>query len=333
MTFLFLSAGLLLGGLLGRNNLSNLFGSAVGMRMLSFKTAAVLSIVCVFTGALMSAGGTTAGVLQLAPLKTIGDAFVICLSAAMMLQLLTLRAIPASIAQTVIGALIGWNLFYHADMDTYALKQVVLAWCYSPFLAMFLAYLFMKGVRAQVRRHPISLFRRDWMIRIGLVLVGSYAAYALGANNIATIVGPYLKVLPEAGLTLTVGACLAVAVGIVFADRRVIQTMTSGLFPMTPIEALVVGFVSASTMMLFSWEGLYRVLVSYHLPHFPLVPLPLSNTMTGAIIGIALTKGGYGLRPTVLGRVLASWFLVPVVSGLICWVILSILTAYERIGL
>lgn len=331
MMILFLSVGILLGIALGRNNLSNLFGSAIGMRMLSVKTAVFLSVVCVFAGAFMSSDGTTNGILKLAPLETLIDAFVICLSALVVLQLLTWRGVPASIAQTVVGALIGWNLFHHLDMDSYRLKQVILAWCYSPFLAMFLAYFLMNAIRRWVRYHPIPLFQRDWMIRMGLVFVGSYAAYALGANNISTIVGPYLKILPKADLFLTFATCLAVSVGFMFADQKVIRTMTSGLFPMTPSEALIVGFVSATTMMLFSWEGLRHVLIRLEWPYFPLVPLPLSNTMTGAIIGIALTKGGYGLKPLVLGRVLASWFIVPVASGLICWMFLFILKAYGRI--
>ena len=41
--FIFLSSGLFLGWSLGANDASNVFGTAVGTKMVSFKTAAVIA--------------------------------------------------------------------------------------------------------------------------------------------------------------------------------------------------------------------------------------------------------------------------------------------------
>ena len=54
MILIFLSSGLLLGWSLGANDGANIFGTAVGTRMLRFKTAAIIAGVFVIIGAVVS---------------------------------------------------------------------------------------------------------------------------------------------------------------------------------------------------------------------------------------------------------------------------------------
>jgi len=54
---LFLSSGLFLGWSLGANDAANVFGSAVGSRMLRFSTAALLCSIFVILGAVSAGGG------------------------------------------------------------------------------------------------------------------------------------------------------------------------------------------------------------------------------------------------------------------------------------
>ena len=53
-TLFFLSSGLFLGWSLGANDAANVFGTAVGSRMIRFSTAAVICSVFVILGAVMS---------------------------------------------------------------------------------------------------------------------------------------------------------------------------------------------------------------------------------------------------------------------------------------
>ena len=55
--WIFLSSGLFLGWSLGANDGSNVFGTAVGTRMVKFRTAAVISSVFVIIGAVFAGGG------------------------------------------------------------------------------------------------------------------------------------------------------------------------------------------------------------------------------------------------------------------------------------
>ena len=54
--WIFLSSGLFLGWSLGANDGSNVFGTAVGTRMVKFRTAAVISSVFVIIGAVFAGG-------------------------------------------------------------------------------------------------------------------------------------------------------------------------------------------------------------------------------------------------------------------------------------
>ena len=57
MIFLFLTSGLFLGWTLGANDAANVFGSAVGSRMVSFTRAAVKASVFVILGAVLQGSG------------------------------------------------------------------------------------------------------------------------------------------------------------------------------------------------------------------------------------------------------------------------------------
>ena len=310
---------MILGWSLGRNNLSNLFGTAIGTGMVRLKSAAMLAFIFIFTGAFLSGSATTSNVLALGNLKTTSDIIVVMISAAVVLEILSRCGIPASIVQTIMGALIGWNLFYHTDIHWKIVFQMVAAWFWAPLIAAGISFILMKGIRKALIRYPISLFQRDRLIRSGLILVGIGASYTLGANNTGTMTGPFLSVFQEVSSAFaSFSVCLAIGIGCFLADKKVIKTVGRKLFPMSPTEAFVVMLGTTISMTCFSMQSLRDLLISCHLPTFPLVPIPVSNVMIGAIFGISLTKGGNGLRWSVLGRIVLSWFLVPVTAGIIC---------------
>ncbi|MDG2203714.1 MAG: inorganic phosphate transporter, partial [Alphaproteobacteria bacterium] len=56
---IFLTSGLFLGWALGANDAANVFGTAVGSRMVRFSTAAVICSIFVILGAVISGAGAT----------------------------------------------------------------------------------------------------------------------------------------------------------------------------------------------------------------------------------------------------------------------------------
>ncbi len=324
MTLLSLAGGLFLGHELGRNNLGNSFGMAVGTRMLPFAFSAVLAGFFVFMGALFGGAGTTAGILALAPGFTPFVAFTVCVSGGLVLGMLTRYGIPVSIAQSIIGALLGADIYFCFPIDLNHVSEIVFAWFYSPILSCAVAFVLFHIIRFWLHHRPVGVFYRDIWVRWGLIGVGAFSAYGIGANNVCVIIGPYLAagILNETVLTVLISS--AIFLGFLRANKQVIRTLSSGLFPLGPLESFIAVFGAALTLFAFSSTTFKAGLTFLGLPSLPLIPISVTHAVIGAIVGLALAKGRFGLKTANLGCVLAAWALVPIISGLISYGILTI---------
>ena len=316
----FMSGAVFLGWSLGKNNLSNLFGSAIGTRMIRLKTAALLASLFIFLGVFLSGYATTSHVNQLAVVNSFQEAFFVCVSAGLVIYILSLLGIPASITQTSTGALISLNVFHHLSVDNHLVLKSFLGWVATPFLSGLLAFALFYFLKKLLKKHPIKLLYRDVVIRLLLIIVGSFCAYSLGANNIASIAGPFISVDKKMTPLLFFLTALGVSIGFLGADKRVIKTVSKGMFPLSPMEAFIVVFSSALTLFCFSSSALKNFLEALSLPSFPLIPVPLSEAIIGSIIAIALSKGIDGLKLKVAGLVFCSWGVAPLSAGLLCYV-------------
>jgi len=324
MDTLFIIGGLFLAWAFGRNNISNAFGAAVFTRMVSMRTATVIGIVFVILGAIISGDGTSASMLKLGSPKTMLDAFMITVSAGLVLWIMTYQGIPISIAQAMVGSVVGFSLALQSLSQYDVLIKTVSAWLYSPFLATGVAFLIFKLMRILLRHYSVSLLKKDILTRFGLIMVGAFSAYALGANNVTGISAPFLTATDWGSIWVNLLICAFVGLGFFTADKKVMRTMGSGLFPLSPLEALIVVFSGGLTLFLFSWGGLKGILTYYGLPSFPLVPVPMTSAIIGSIVGVSVAKGGYGLKYAMLGKVVVSWVLTPILSGLICFGLMTI---------
>jgi PiT family inorganic phosphate transporter len=177
----------------------------------------------------------------------------------------------------------------------------------------------------------------DKYTRYGLVIAGAFGAYSLGANNIANVMGVFINVSPFddieiAGMFTFTGVQqlfllggIAIAVGVFTYSKRVMTTVGSSVFKLSPITAFVVVLASAFVLFVFSSEGLYNFLTSRNLPAFPLVPVSQSQAVVGAIMGIGLAKGGRNIDATKIGTIGIGWVLTPLLSMMISILALNVL--------
>lgn len=334
MIWFFLLSGLFLGWSLGANDAANIFGTAVGTRMVRFKVAALVASLGVVAGAVIGGAGTTGTLGSLGAVNAIGGSFTVALMAGVSVAWMNRAGIPVSTSQAVVGAIIGWNFFTGSPTDLGVLATIVTAWIASPIIAAIIAVLLYRLARWGLRRFPTHLLELDAMTRVGLIVVGAFGAYSLGANNIGNVMGVFVPASPfetfrVAGLDVSgvqqlflLGG-LAIALGIWTNSYRVMTTVGSQLFKLTPILALVVVLAHSIALFLFASTGLRHVLTSLGLPAFPLVPVSSSQAIIGAILGVALMKGGgTGIQFGVLGRIAAGWLVTPVLAGLLSFVAL-----------
>ena len=334
---IFLSSRLFLGWSLGANDAANIFGTAVGSRMVRFGTAALICSVFVILGATVSGAGAAHTLGELGSVNAIAGAFMAALAAALTVFLMTKLGLPVSTSQGIVGAIIGWNLFSGHATDLSALTKVLGTWVGAPILgAIFgaLLYLLTKWVLSRSKLH---LLRVDAFTRWGLLIAGAFGAYALGANNIGNVMGVFVPSSPftsfSVGDLLTLSSvqqlfllgAIAIAVGVFTYSRKVMMTVGDGIMPLTPIAAWVVVVAQSLVLFLFASVGLKAFLEGNGLPSLPLVPVSSSQAVVGAVIGIGLLQGGRAIRWSLLGRISAGWVATPVLAAGICFVSLFFL--------
>ncbi len=334
MIWFYLLSGLFLGWSLGANDTANIFGTAVGTRMIRFRTAAIVTAVFVVLGAVISGEGATHTLGKLGTVNAIAGSFTVALAAAVTVAWMTKLKLPVSTSQAIVGAIIGWNLFTGSPTDVNTLIKIVTTWVLCPLLAAVFAFAIYKIVMVVMPRSRVHLLKQDSYNRVGLLLVGAFGAYSLGANNIANVMGVFVPANPFTDISfnslftlsgtqqLFLFGAIAISIGVFTYSYRVMLTVGNDLFKLTPVAALVVVLSESIVLFLFASKGLETWLASLGLPTIPLVPVSSSQAVIGAIVGIVLAKRGRGVNMKVLVKISSGWITTPVIAAVISFIAL-----------
>jgi PiT family inorganic phosphate transporter len=337
MTFLFLSSGLFLGWSLGANNGPDVFSTAVGSKMLRFRTAALICGVFAIIGAFISGSGTSETIDQLGSIDAIAGSFIVALAAAIAVFWMVKLKLPVSNSQAIVGAIIGWNFFANLPTNIDSLTKIVIAWIISPVLAAIFSIIIYYCIKIFLNIAKIHILRMDLYTRLGLIAVCAAGAYSLGANNIGNVMGVFVSVSPFPDINfynlftitstqlLFLAGGLAIAVGVITYSHKVAETIGSNIFKLSPEAALAVVLSNTIVLFLFSSVKLYQWLVGHGLPAFPLVPVSSSQAIVGAVIGIGIIKGVRNIRYKVLGEIAIGWVATPIIAGIISFISLFII--------
>ena len=328
---LFLSSGLFLGWALGANDAANVFGTAVGTRMVSWRNAAIICSIFVILGAVISGAGTSQTLGKLGAITALPGAFMTALSAGFSVFVMTKSGLPVSTSQAIVGAIIGWNFFSNQATDTATLAKILSTWIICPLLAAVIAIVILKISKHFGMKMKLSLIRLDAYKRIALIFAGALGAYSLGANNIANVIGGFIPVQPLAELKigsfsfsstqqLFLLGGLAIALGVCTYSKKVMLTVGSDLGQLSSTSALVAVISHSIVLFLFASQGLEALLTRYGLPTIPLVPVSSSQAVVGAIFGISILQGITAVKWNVLGKIIAGWIVTPIFAGIVCFV-------------
>jgi|TARA_B100000953_G_scaffold150446_1_gene124535 PiT family inorganic phosphate transporter len=329
---IFLSSGLFLGWSLGANDAANVFGTAVGSRMIRFTTAAIICGIFVILGAYVSGTGAAQTLGKLGAVNAIGGSFMAALAAGLTVYWMTKLGLPVSTSQAIIGSIIGWNLFSDSYTDISSLLKILSTWIICPLLSAVIAAFLFSVAKIFVRKMGIGLIRFDGYTRLALILAGAFGAYSLGANNIANVMGVFVPVAPfpdmlfgqgfsisSAQQLFLVGG-LAIAVGVFTYSKRVMMTVGSELMRLTPLAAWVAVMSHSIVLFLFASERLEQLLAKMSLPTIPLVPVSSSQAVVGAVIGIGMLQGGREIQWARVYSIVKGWVITPLISCLLCFV-------------
>lgn len=306
-------SGIFLGWSLGSNDASNVFGTAVASRMVRFSTAAALCSVFIVAGALLQGEEGIETYRNLSPMDP-NLAFVVGLAAGGTVALMSILKLPVSTSQAVVGALVVIGLA-RDSLDTSSLLKVVICWVATPIGAALvtIAMYFAVGKLVLNLLKP-SMFTYDRGLRGLLIVAGSYGAYALGANNVANVTGPFVG----PGMFTPFMACLvgslAIALGVLTYSKNVMMTVGKNLVRLDAFTAFIAILSEAVTVHIFAEIG---------------VPVSTSQAIVGAVIGIGILRGAKTIDRRTLWRVLFGWVGTPAIAGGVAYGIFRVFILFE----
>lgn len=136
------------------------------------------------------------------------------------------------------------------------------------------------------------------------IITACAMAFSHGANDVANAIGPLAAIVDiihsggavaqHAGLpfwVLLLGA-VGIVIGLATYGFKVIQTVGSTITELTPSRGFSAELATATTVILASGLGL---------------PISTTQTLIGAVIGVALARGLWALNLSVVRSVFLSW--------------------------
>jgi inorganic phosphate transporter, PiT family len=299
-----LLGGVFLGWSLGANHAANCFGSAVASRMVRFRTAAILCAIFVLIGSLLEG---QAGIKTLSSLTSIDlkQAVAITVAVALTVTVMTLLSLPVSTSQGVVGAILGVG-FLNNQVNSASLEKVVICWFATPFCAILASIMLYKVLALVYNRLRTNIFQADILVRIALVIAGSYASYSLGANNVANTTAVFVAAGTLTIFNAALIGAISIGFGVLTYSRGVMETVGRKLVRLDPFSALIVVLGEAVTVHINAVVG---------------VPVSTTQAVIGAVIGVGFVKGAKTIDRKTLYSIFTGWFLTPTVSFFITCII------------
>ncbi len=148
-------------------------------------------------------------------------------------------------------------------------------------------------------------------------IVAAYMALNIGANDVANNMGPAVG-----SRALTMASALAIAAvcemaGAMLAGGDVVNTVSKNLLhPREDIQALQFIFVMTAALL--------SAAMWIHLATFLGAPVSTTHAIVGGVVGAGIAASGVGaVEWPVIGAVVASWVISPLIGGIIAAALLG----------
>ncbi len=284
--------------LVAGNNLSACVGPAVGARIISKRTGALLGLTGFSAGLIVQGSGMSHSVATLLPNSTIELQVIALLVATAIFGVANYARVPLSLSMSLVGLLAGLSFSQGITTSLTYLSGVASMWFIAPAVAALISFYMIRIIN---KRKVIDIWRRIRFYKALLIVLSFTTAFGLGANTLGLIVA-------TAGFNLIT---VAVAVGGIFVGtfylaEGSIRRMSQEFYLMRYSNAVVV--LATSTILV-------------ELAAF--LNIPLSNTQTTAAAvfgtGVSYKAKFMSLKPFLV--IIAGWVLAPLLSFLIGWII------------
>lgn len=233
------------------------------------------------------------------------------------------RGIPSSSSHTLIGGFAGAAIA-HAGFGVVKMDKVgpVLYFILlAPVIGMFVSY-FISVITLNIckQAHPMKvdkLFRALQLISSAAFSLGhggNDAQKVMGIIGAAMIVNGSLGDIKQLPHWVEIACYSSIALGTLSGGWRIVKTMGSKITKLTPFEGFAAETAGAATLFGTAMLG---------------IPVSTTHTITGAIIGVGVTKRISAVRWGVTINLIWAWVLTIPVSAALAAAIYYLLKAFN----
>jgi len=288
-------AAIYMGWALGANNTANLFGTGVITGAVKYRTAIILCSVFVILGSLLE-GQKVIGIVAFTTELDIKLALLCAITAASLIAVWTYLGFPVSTSKTILGTVFGVSLYTDglSHFPWHNFIRVMVSWVTAPLGGMLISIGLYKLMDIFTRRIK-TLPAFTLVMKIGIMVVGSYGGYSMGAGNVANVTGVFVGAGIITPFTATLIGGLAIALGVCTYSRPVMETVGGKIVPLDIPAAFVSILATAIVVHFFAKLG---------------IPVSVSTGIVGAVIGIGVCKGVRTIDKKTVTRIIAiGWVL------------------------
>ena len=257
---------------------------------------ALLAGILALTGALVQGGNVTntigSGVL-IGEIQVVQAAFILIVASALVI-VSVLTDYPMPTAFTVVGAVLGSSLSFGNGVVWSSTVKIVLFWILTPLAAIVLGY-----TLSYILRKTVSKEDSKRVIKILLLLAGSYVAYTAGAASVGLAVGP-LAGLGYEMICLLVFGGVSILVGAWMYSPRIIHTISydySNIGPRRSAAALLASGLIAQVGVQLG------------------VPVSFNLAIIAAVIGSGMAAGMGNKNNEKIGLTVLRWVSAFLLAG------------------
>ena len=231
----------------------------------------------------------------------------------------TRLGMPISVSHALIGGLMGPAMLIGgpAAILTSGISKILIFIVLSPLIGIILGYFIMILTMVIFRKaHPRKVDKTFRFLQLASSAVFSMAHGSNDAQKTMGIIAILLFSTGQLGTefyvpTWVIFTCYtAIALGTLAGGRKVIKTLGSGLTKLKPVQGFSAETAGAITIIASTLGG---------------IPVSTTHTITGAIMGVGLTKRVSAIRWGIAGNIVTAWiFTIPatmLLSGSAYWVI------------
>jgi PiT family inorganic phosphate transporter len=164
------------------------------------------------------------------------------------------------------------------------------------------------------------------LIVIALILAGLYMAWNIGANDLANAMGTSVGTGALSLKQVIIIAALFEFLGAVLFGKRVTETIANGIVPIDKIGSIHPNLVALGMLAAILAAGFWVTLTTFYN-----LPVSTSHSIVGSVLGFGLIAAYNGtisfsdIHWRELTRIVASWFISPILGAVFAYVIFSII--------